>query len=124
MQTGKAERLDSTPSGANPEDRRWERHTVVIPVDVTVTLNGQRCKFRGEASDISLGGMRLFVTREIPDGSSLLLEFLIPYNTTELILRAVVRNREGFTHGIEFLNPTPLQLQMIERACKIFELLS
>ena len=124
METGKTDRLDATRPDAKEEDRRWERHSIVIPVDVTVTLNGQRSKFRGEASGISLGGMRLFVTREIADGTSVLLEFLVPYHTTELILRAVVRNREGFTHGIEFLNPTPAQLQMIERTCKIFELLS
>ena len=37
----------------NPQedDRRWERHTVVIPVSVTVFLNGEHTNLRGEASD-------------------------------------------------------------------------
>jgi len=110
----------------NPEqdDRRWERHVVVIPVSVTVFLNGERLNLRGEASDISRGGMRLFLTRELDAGTSVILEFLIPYNTTEFVVRGVVRNRVGFNHGLEFLNPSARQEQMIERTCKVFKLLS
>lgn len=112
--------------GANPkeDDRRWERHEIVIPVSVTVFLNGERLNLRGEASDISRGGMRLFLTRELEAGTSVVLEFLIPYNTTEFVVRGVVRHRVGFNHGLEFLNPTPLQEQMIDRTCKVFKLLS
>ena len=109
---------------AQEDDRRWERHALVIPVSVTVFLNGERLNLRGEASDISRGGMRLFLTRELEAGTSVILEFLIPYNTTEFVLRGVVRNRVGFNHGVEFLNPTPLQEQLIERTCKVFNLLS
>jgi len=115
--------ISSTPSNKQGE-RRWERHHLAIPVSVTGFLNGQRLSFRGEASDISRGGMRLFVTRGLEPGTSLILEFLIPYSTLEFVVRGVIRNREGFTHGIEFLNPTVYQQQMIERTCKVFELLS
>jgi c-di-GMP-binding flagellar brake protein YcgR len=106
------------------DDRRWERQSVVIPVNVTVVLEGQRHSFRGQTSDISRGGMRLFLTRELPFGTSLTLEFLMPYNTMQLVVRGVIRNRDGFTHGVEFLNPTDQQQQLIERTCKIFQLLS
>jgi len=71
----------------------------------------------------SAAGMRLFLTRELPFGTSLTLEFLMPYNTMQLVVRGVIRNRDGFTHGVEFLNPTDQQ-QLIERTCKIFQLLS
>jgi len=123
METGKTDRIEAQ-SGATTDDRRWQRHSIVIPVCVTVNLNGERSSFRGEASDISRGGMRLFLTRELPPGSGLQLEFLIPYNATEVSARGVVRNRDGFTHGIEFLNPSPELQQMIERTCKVFQLLS
>lgn len=110
----------------NPQgdERRWERLAVIIPVNITVFLNGQRLSLRGEASDISRGGMRLFLTRELESGTSLILEFLIPYNTMEFVVRGVIRNRVGFTHGVEFLNSTPYQQQMIERTCNVFKLLS
>ena len=48
----------------------------------------------------------------------------MPYNTMQLVVRGVIRNRDGFTHGVEFLNPTDQQQQLIERTCKIFQLLS
>jgi len=117
------QQLDATPSGSQDE-RRWERQSVLIPVNITVLLEGERNSFRGQASDISRGGMRLFLTRELPVGASLMLEFLIPYNTTEFVVRGIVRNRDGFTHGVEFLNPAAQLQQMIERTCKIFQLLS
>lgn len=106
------------------DERRWERQSVVIPVNVTLFLDGQRDVLRAEASDISRGGMRLFLARELPLGTSLGLEFLIPYNTTEFLVRGVIRNRAGYSYGIEFLSTTPCQQQMIERTCKVFKLLS
>src|SRR6516162_11723600 len=87
--------------------RKWERHTTSILVDVTVFLNGGRSNHRGEASDISRGGMRLFLTRELDPGTSLVLEFLIPYQAVRFNLCGVIRNRDGFNHGVEFINATP-----------------
>ena|SRR5271166_5912027 len=124
MATTNPDHLISSKPSIKEGERRWERHHLAIPVSVTVFLNGERLTFRGEASDISRGGMRLFMTRKLESGTSLILEFLIPYSTMEFVVRGVIRNREGFTHGVEFLNPTPYQQQMIERTCKVFELLS
>lgn len=124
MEFAKPDPQANEKAGTQEDERRWERQTVVIPVNVTVILDGQRSTFRGQASDISRGGMRLFLTRELPSGTSVTLEFLIPYNTTEFILRGVVRNRDGFTHGVEFLNLSPHHQRMIERTCKVFKLLS
>jgi len=121
--TTMAEKNDDHKSSAREHDRRWERHDVSIPVNVTLFLNGEKSSFRGQARDISRGGMRLFLTRELDPGVTVTLEFLIPYNTTELVVRGVVRNRDGFSHGVEFLNPTAYTQQMIERTCKVFRLL-
>ena len=116
--------MDETANTRKGEDaRKWERHAVTIPVNVTVFLNGERSTLRGQASDISRGGMRLFLARELSPGTSVTLEFLIPYNTEEFILRGAIRNRDGFTYGVEFLNLTPHQQHMIERTCKVFKLL-
>lgn len=123
MEPTKPETQAQTNVGAKEDDRSWERHSMAIPVNITLFLDGHRNNFRGEASDISRGGMRLFLTRELPAGTSVVLEFLIPYNTPEFVVRGVIRNRHGFNHGVEFLNPTPYQQQMIERTCKVFELL-
>jgi len=109
---------------AGEDERRWERLSILMVVNVTFFLDGQRSSLRGQASDLSRGGMRLFLTRELPPGTAVNLEFEMPYNATEFVVGGVIRNRDGFTHGVEFLSPTPDQQQMIERTCGIFKLLS
>ncbi len=104
--------------------RRWERHAVTIPVTVSLLVDGQRSKLRAQASDVSKGGLSLFTTREIAIGASLQLDFVLPYSSAPLMLRGVVRTRTGFNYGIEFINPSPEQQEIIERACKVFSLLS
>ena len=123
MESSKPSQQPHAKADLSDDERRWERQSVVIPVNCTIFLDGNRSSFRGQASDISRGGMRLFLTRELPLGVSLTLEFLIPYNAEEFILRGVVRNRDGFTHGVEFLNPSARQQEMIDRTCKVFKLL-
>lgn len=105
------------------EQRRWERYNVTLDVEVTLMLNGELCRAFGQVGDVSKGGLRLFVTRIFEPGTLLTLEFLLPYHSHELMLRGIVRNRCGFTHGIEFLDPTPHQQQIIERTCDVFALL-
>lgn len=109
--------------GAQQDSRRWERHAATIAVDVTVFVNGDRANHRGEASDISRGGMLLFLPRELDPGTSLILEFLIPYQALKFNLCGVIRNRAGFHHGVEFINATPHQEEMIERTCQVLKLL-
>ena len=105
------------------EQRRWERYNVTLEVNVTAGVNGQNIRLGGQANDVSIGGMRLFVTRMFEPGTSLGLEFLLPYSSSELTLRGVVRNRAGFTHGIEFVSPSTEQQRIIERTCSVFALL-
>lgn len=105
------------------EQRRWERYEVTIEVNVTTVVDGKKATLSGQACDVSTGGLRLFVTRELEVGASLTLEFLLPYYSMELSVRGIVRNRSGFTHGVEFVNPTAHQQQIIERTCAVFALL-
>lgn len=109
--------------GTYEDSRRWERHSTSIPVEVTVFLNRGRANHRGEASDLSRGGMRLFLPRELDPGTSLILEFLIPYQALKFNLCGVIRNRSGFNYGVEFINATVHQEEMIERTCQVFKLL-
>ncbi len=104
--------------------RRWERHAVTIPVSVSLLVDGQRAKFHSQATDVSRGGLSVFMTREIAVGVGLQLDFVLPYSSTPLTMRGVVRTRTGFNHGIEFVGSTPEQQEAIERACKVLALLS
>ncbi|MGA8302024.1 MAG: PilZ domain-containing protein [Terriglobales bacterium] len=104
--------------------RRWERHAVTVPVSVSLLVNGERTKFHSQATDISRGGLSLFMTREIAIGVRLQLDFVLPYSSTPMTLRGVVRTRTGFNHGVEFVRPTAEQQEAIERTCKVLTLLS
>jgi hypothetical protein len=104
--------------------RRWERHAVTIPISVSLFMDGEPCKLRAQASDVSKGGLSMFSTREIAIGVSLQVDFVLPYSSTPLALRGVIRTRSGFNYGIEFLSPTPEQQEIIERTCRVFSMLS
>ena len=122
--SSKPNNTDDARSEDERPQRRWLRHDVTIPVQITMLVNGETHSLSGQASDISKGGLRLFLTRAIEPGTSLKMEFVLPYSSSALMIRGLVRNRNRFTHGIEFIQPTPYQRQMIERTCKVFGLLS
>jgi len=103
--------------------RSSERHNVTINVNVEIFVDGKYATFAGQASDISKGGLRLFLTRELEPGTAVKMEFVLPYNSAECTIRGVVRNKSGFMHGVEFINTTAFQEQMIERTCHVFSLL-
>ena len=105
------------------EQRRWNRYDITLQVDVIAMIGGEQVVLKGRASDMSKGGMRLFVSRAIEPGISLSMTFHLPYQTKELAIRGIVRNRERFTHGVEFIRPTPQQQHVIERTCSVFALL-
>lgn len=124
--------MDSSQRANSPEEprlppgrprRRWERYDITIPISIATVVNGERTSFSGQGCDISIGGLRLFLTREIDPGTSLLLEFPLPYSSAQLEVRGVVRNRSGYTHGVEFVNPTRDQQELIERTCNVLGLL-
>ncbi|MFZ3339775.1 MAG: PilZ domain-containing protein [Terriglobales bacterium] len=104
--------------------RRWERHSVTIPVSVSLLVDGEFAKFHSQATDVSRGGLSVFITREIAVGVRLQLDFVLPYSSTPLTIRGVVRTRSGFNHGIEFIGATREQEEAVERACKVLALLS
>jgi hypothetical protein len=119
-------RLENGPIEKHSDKRKqraWHRYDVSIPVLAAASLDGQRIELRGQASDVSRGGLRLLLTRELAPGTSLLMHFVLPYSSPQIAVRGIVRNREGFSCGVEFVSPTSYQQQMIERACKAFELL-
>ncbi len=68
--------------------------------------------------------MRLFLTLGLDTGAPLLLEFVLPYTSTPIVVRGVVRNQGEFRYGIEFLRLSPYQQEILERNCTVLNLLS
>jgi hypothetical protein len=59
-----------------------------------------------------------------PPETLVLLDFFLPYTSTPMIVRGVVRNERGVNYGVEFVALTPYQQEVLERNCKVFDLLS
>lgn len=94
-----------------------------IRTKVTVNQKGETQSFFGEANDVSQGGLRLFMPREMETGVIVLLELSLPYNSQVLALRGLIRNRSGFSYGIEFINATRFQQDTIAQSCKALQLM-
>lgn len=106
-----------------PQQRRWERFAVKIRTKITLNQQGETQSFFGEASDVSQGGLRLFMPREIETGVIVLMELSLPYNSQPLAVRGLIRNRSGFNYGVEFTNATKFQQDTIAQSCKALQLM-
>jgi len=105
------------------QQRRWERYQVKIRTKITVNLNGETSCFHGEASDVSQGGLRLFMPRQLEPGIIVLMELSLPYNSQVMAIRGLIRNRSGFSYGVEFVSPTRYQQETIAQCCKALQLM-
>ena|SRR5215468_9732996 len=105
------------------EQRRSERFDLSLPVKVNIVCRGRRSTLAGEGYNVSKSGMRLFVSCALEPGAPLILEFVLPYTSTPMVLRGIVRNRTDFTYGVEFSKVTSYQQSMLERNCSVLNLL-
>ena len=104
--------------------RRAERFELNLSVKVTIFREGQRSTAMGEGCDFSKNGMRLFLTMSLDLGAPLIIEFVLPYTSTPMVMRGVVRNQHGSHYGIEFSGMNAYQQQALERNCTVLDLLS
>jgi c-di-GMP-binding flagellar brake protein YcgR len=105
------------------EQRRWERYPVKIRTKITINSNGETSSFYGEATDVSRGGLKLFMPRDVAASIVLLLELALPYNSRPMAIRGIIRNRTGFSYGIEFIRISKYEQETIAQACKTLQLL-
>lgn len=103
--------------------RKSPRYMVDVPVKVTFQEGDKSASHFGTGTNISEGGMRVFVPRDLEMGKRLVLELRLPYNREELKLQAAVRNRVGFEYGVEFIDATEGEREAIRRNCRVLSLL-
>src|SRR3954466_2051379 len=108
---------------AEKAKRRWERYDVEIRVKVSVSRKSQQVSLSGTAHDISEGGMAMFVVGDLEVGETIEIDFAMPYSQRR-VLRGVVRNRDSYQYGVQFLNPTAEDRHDIVRNCRALALLT
>jgi len=80
--------------------RRWSRQPVDLPVRVVTPKDGTIVAGRG--TELSEGGMVLYAGILLNPGDLLEIEFDMPFHSR---VPAIVRSRNGFCFGLEFLVP-------------------
>jgi hypothetical protein len=89
---------------APPNTRRWPRLPVDIPVRVVTAKGFSTTVVEGRGTEMSEGGMVLYAGILLNPGDLLEIEFDTP---THSRMTAIVRSKNGFCFGLEFIAPLP-----------------
>ncbi|HLK31652.1 MAG TPA: PilZ domain-containing protein [Terriglobales bacterium] len=95
--------ITKMPNSSGPT-RRWERLPVDMPVRVVTSKGFSTTVVEGRGTELSQGGMVLYAGILLNPGDLLEVEFDMP---TPSRLPAIVRSRNGFCFGLEFITPLP-----------------
>ena len=101
--------------------RRFPRHRADFPLKATSLREDGYAEIRGRCGDIGKGGMGTVLTGEVAAGEVVSLEFSLPASSQSFAVRAIVRYRRGFVHGLEFLGLTSDQESEIGAFCANLE---
>jgi len=95
--------------------RRWPRYKLNVPLRVVVDTGEKVRIIDGRGTELNEGGMRLFAGVELKVGNLISIEFTPPYSGEPVRVRSEVRNRSGYTYGIEFLQETAEDCVRVEQ---------
>ena len=84
--------------------RRWQRHLVDLPVRILPSNGISQTPLPGRGSEISEGGMALYVGIHLEPGDLMEVEFETPHCVR---VAGIVRSKVGYCFGLEFLTPLP-----------------
>jgi hypothetical protein len=106
-----------THADSGPEGRRWNRHKIDVRLKVLIGGPEGNVVF-GRGNILSQGGMGAYIPHSLTIGTELLLQVSFPYSHTEVTLKAVVRNCEGFRYGLEFRELSEDVRSLIMKSCE------
>ena len=89
---------------SSPNTRRWNRLPVDLPVRVVTSKGFSTTVVPGRGTELSQGGMVLYAGILLKPGDLLEIEFDTPASSR---MPAIVRTRNGFCFGLEFITPLP-----------------
>ena len=121
----KKEDMDSSaPTRSSRCKRRYPRYSLDVRILVHIFRAGVTTTIWGRSTMIGKEGIGATLTGDLEMGEVVGLEFTVPLFQHPVKLRAIVRYKNGFQYGFEFLAVDAMQKQAIERACEILPLTS
>jgi hypothetical protein len=95
--------------------RRWPRYKVDVPVRVITQAPPKVTIVQGRGSELNNGGMAVFAGMELSIGAQVLVEFTPPYSGQPIRVRCFVRNRAGYSYGVEFITESDADYQSVHK---------
>ena len=102
--------------------RRFPRHQLDVRILVHVFRAGVSSTFWGRSNMFGMEGLGGTISGEVEVGEVVGLEFSVPLTSQPVKLRAIVRYRNGFQYGFEFLAIDSHQREALQRACDLLPL--
>ncbi len=120
MQEGtNAPALESTMAGPI-QQRRFTRYNIDVAVKVRIKASGGVTSYcYGRGNDISEGGLRIFLNHELVVGKVINLSLTLPHTDRSIFCEVLVRNREGFEYGLEFVTISDTDRALLAKACQM-----
>ena len=84
-------------------ERRWRRLHVNMPIRVLVRKPDCLYIVNGCGTELSEGGVALYAAFELNVGDWVEIELTDPGSGPSLRMSAIVRNRRGYSYGLQFL---------------------
>ena len=97
---------DDAASPVYEQERRWPRHKIDFPVRAVIHKPDRTLIRDGRGMEMSEGGMCLMCQLmgvELGLGDEIEVEFTPPYSGGPIRVRSEVRNRNGYSYGVEFV---------------------
>jgi hypothetical protein len=94
------------PDPAFSSVRRWPRYKLDVPIRLIVPKGDKVVIVQGRGNELNQGGMSVFGGIELRIDDQVAVEFTPPYSGQPIRVRGRIRNRQGYTYGLEFLLET------------------
>jgi c-di-GMP-binding flagellar brake protein YcgR len=104
-------------------ERRWPRYKVDLRLKVVLNSREGRNFTFGQGSDVSEGGMAAYIPAEIEVGEIVQIEVMLPYSTELVVVRAEVRNKNGFRYGLEYVLISPDHKELLKKSLRTLALM-
>lgn len=95
--------------------RRWPRYKLEVPLRILAQKGGTTVIVQGRGNELNEGGMAVFAGVELAMQEEIAVEFTPPYSGQPIRVRALVRDRSGYSYGVEFLAQTIADHQNVEQ---------
>lgn len=105
-----------------PHKNGIRRHArITADISARIFCNGLPPSL-ARAHDISCGGLCLYAPLELKEGDVIKIAFELPHSRMKFGVSAVVKNRNGFRYGVEFVDLARQELAEIQRVTEILRL--